>query len=121
MIAVGFHQMRFESTLKDMVACPALLVAADAKRGQKTLHEPAQIRFTGTQIKMKVIGHVAIGIHDYVKLGGELSQICDKIFIMQIVMKHHTARIAAINDVITRIREFNSKRSSHNHSLSQET
>ena len=49
-IAFIFNQMCLKPPLEDVTGTSALLIAADTKRGQKTLHESTKVSLIGLQV-----------------------------------------------------------------------
>ncbi len=49
-VAFIFNQMCLEPPLEDVAGTSTLLITADTKRGQETLHEPTKVRLIGLQV-----------------------------------------------------------------------
>ena len=96
-----------------MTRSPPLLIAADTKGRQETLHESTKIRLLGLQEQVKMIGHATIGEDSDAKFSCEVPKLFNEHFVVPLIMKDNSALIAAVYDMITSTRIFDSEWTCH--------
>ncbi len=84
------------------------------------MHETTKIRHLRLQVKVKVVRHAAVRKDLNPKLLGEPAEFLDELLVVPIIVKDNCTLVPTIDDVVTRIRIFNSERTSHTQTISLE-
>ena len=102
------------ASLKDVSPSTMSAVVTCRERRQKRLHETPEIRFGGLQATMKMVDWEAVRPNTHVELIGKVNQLLQKHRPVPFLPENRVTKIPAVDHVITRTGEFNSKGTCHN-------